>query len=658
MRTIRDSIERSRASAFVGRERELARLQSMFEPDGPLVLLLHGVGGIGKSSLLRAFESDATARGRQVRRLDCRSIKPVPDGLLEAIGASLQCKLESIGDAAGAISALNQPVVFALDNYEALRLLDGWLRTEFLPSLPSSARFIVVGRSLPMAPWISEPGWADLVFNLRLSPLPEADVTEYLASRGFPVAVQARIARFSKGNPLALQLCTASLAEQSTGLGTDFDLHQVIEHLAHACVSEIEDSELKDAIEVASVVRRVTRPILKALLPDRNVDHILSVLRELSFVETAADGLVFHDSFRLAIETRLAAIDPVRYRMLKRAAWKSLRDQLRTASTTDTWRHTADLLFLLERPVIREAFFPSSPTLPVEKAKPRDRDSILEISRLHDGEKGAAIMAMWWDQAAACFSVVRGSAGEVNGFYVLARPQDVRPELANADPLLRNWLATTPSQGVSVRRPVLMIRNLLGRAHGESQSPEWAACVLDAKRAYLENPAAIAVYTAIRDPATAPPAVKELGFEPRPELTVFVDGRPLYTASLNFGANGPLDWILDFVGRDLQDREAAGAAAVELDVSKRGLIVKGGGRFGLTKLEFDLMLYLSGRPGVVVTRDELLREVWKQPFGGSNVVDVVVRSVRKKLGESAWVISTVKGHGYRFVHTLPESMNG
>jgi len=52
-----------------------------------------------------------------------------------------------------------------------------------------------------------------------------------------------------------------------------------------------------------------------------------------------------------------------------------------------------------------------------------------------------------------------------------------------------------------------------------------------------------------------------------------------------------------------------------------------------------------------VTRDELLREVWKQPFGGSNVVDVVVRALRRKLGGSAWVIRTVKGHGYQYNDT-------
>jgi hypothetical protein len=648
IRTIRDSIQRSQAAAFIGRERELARLQSMFEPDGPVVVLLHGVGGIGKTSLLHAFERAARAQGRHVRCLDCRSIEPIPEGLLDAIGASLRCELATLQEAAQAIGSLGQPVVFALDNYEGLRLLDGWLRTEFLPSLPSSARFVIVGRSLPIAPWISEPGWADVVLNLRLNSLPGEDVAQFLESRGIPEAARTRVAQFSKGNPLALQLCTASLAAQTDALAGDLDLSQVIDHLAHICVDEIEDGEVREAIEVSSLVRRVTKPILEAVLPDRNPDHLLRGLRQLSFVESAPDGLAFHESFRQAIETRLTALDPARARAAKRAAWRSLREQLRIASKEDAWRHTADLLFLLERPVIREAFFPSGPVLPVERAKPRDRDSILEIALLHDSRAGAAVISAWWERAASCFSVVRGSAGEVNGFYVMTRPEDIPKEVVSVDPVVRKLLEQISLQASNRHRPVLLVRNLVTRARGEAHSPEWAACVLDAKRAYLENPTATAIFTAVCDPATIPPAVIDLGFQLRPELTVSVGDRQVHMASLNFGANGPLHWILEFVGRDLQE---PGAAAVDLDVSRRELIVKGGGRFVLTKLEFDLMLYLSRRAGLVVTRDELLKEVWKQPFGGSNVVDVVVRGIRKKLGASAWVIRTVQGHGYRFVNT-------
>ncbi|HLK69086.1 MAG TPA: winged helix-turn-helix domain-containing protein [Bryobacteraceae bacterium] len=649
MSTIKDSLERSHADRFSGRERELAQLATLFDPTGPLIVLLHGVGGIGKTSLVRVFQRGSAARGRQVRLLDCRGVEPVPLGLLGAIGASLGVELRNVSEVAAALGALAEPMVFALDNYEALRLLDGWLRTEFLPALPISARFIIIGRSLATAPWIAAPGWADHLLNLRLSPLPEADVAAFLASRGFTDAVQARIARFSRGNPLALQLCTASLADKPDALSGDLELNQVIDYLALTCVSEIADPELKEAIEAASLVRRVTRPVLEAMLPDRSAENILANLRQLSFVDAAADGLVFHDAFRLAIESRVAAKDPVRTRRLKRAAWQSMRDQLVGAGARDTWRHTADLLFLLERPVLREAFFPSGATLPVEKARPADRDPILGIARIHDGDSGAAIMSEWWNQAAHMFSVARGSAGEVVGFYVMGRSQDIPRPLAECDPLLAVWLSYVQARGSDPRRPYLFIRCLLSHALGERQGPEWAACVLDAKRAYLENPRAVGVFTSIRQPALVPQAVMDLGFELEPSLTVSIGQSLIHTAVLPFGPQGPMHWILDFVGSDLS-RESVGSSkpSVELDVSRRQLATRDGGRFNLTRLEFELMSYLSQRPGSVVTRDELLREVWKQPFGGSNVVDVVVRGLRRKLGGNSWVIGTVKGHGYQY----------
>ena len=652
MSTIKDSLSRSHADRFRGRERELTRLATLFDPTGPLIVLLHGVGGIGKTSLVRVFERESTARGRQVRLLDCRGVEPVPLGLLAAIGTSLGVELRNVSEMAAAVGGVAEPMVFALDNYEALRLLDGWLRTEFLPALPMAARFIIMGRSLSTAPWIAAPGWADHVLSLRLGPLPEADVAAFLAGRGFTDAVQDRIARFSKGNPLALQLCTASLANKPDALSGDLELNQVIDYLALTCVNEISDPVLREAIEAASLVRRVTRPVLGAMLPDHSAENILANLRQLSFVEAAADGLVFHDLFRLAIESRAAAIDPARTRKLKRAAWQSMRDQLVVGGARDTWRHTADLLFLLERPVLREAFFPSVATLPVERARPADCDPILDIARIHHGASGATIMSEWWKQAARMFSVVRGSAGEVVGFYVLARPQDIPRSLAGCDPLLAVWLSYVQARGSDPRRPYLFIRCLLSRAMGESQSPEWAACVLDAKRAYLENPRAVAVFAAIREPASVPQAVIDLGFELEPSLTVSIDQSLIHTAVLPFGPQGPMHWILEFVGSDLS-RESVDSSKpqVELDVSRRQLATRDGGRFNLTKLEFELMSYLSQRPGSVVTRDELLREVWKQPFGGSNVIDVVVRGLRRKLGSNAWVIGTVKGHGYQYNDT-------
>ena len=68
----------------------------------------------------------------------------------------------------------------------------------------------------------------------------------------------------------------------------------------------------------------------------------------------------------------------------------------------------------------------------------------------------------------------------------------------------------------------------------------------------------------------------------------------------------------------------------------------------LTPLQYALLRHLTGAPDRVVSRDELVQSVWQRPFVGSNVVDAAVCSLRKKLGEHADAIETVKGFGYRF----------
>jgi DNA-binding response OmpR family regulator len=60
------------------------------------------------------------------------------------------------------------------------------------------------------------------------------------------------------------------------------------------------------------------------------------------------------------------------------------------------------------------------------------------------------------------------------------------------------------------------------------------------------------------------------------------------------------------------------------------------------------MEFLYTRAGKAVPRSSLLENVWDQSYdGGGNVVDVVIRALRKKLGEKASLIETVHGIGYR-----------
>ncbi len=110
--------------------------------------------------------------------------------------------------------------------------------------------------------------------------------------------------------------------------------------------------------------------------------------------------------------------------------------------------------------------------------------------------------------------------------------------------------------------------------------------------------------------------------------------------------------------RSAPDFEEVPIRVGELALDPRAREVKLGERLlDLTRKEFDLLLYLAERAGAVVSKRELLAEVWRQPYGGADkTVDVHLSWLRKKLGESAAdprYLRTVRGVGIKLV--APES---
>lgn len=88
----------------------------------------------------------------------------------------------------------------------------------------------------------------------------------------------------------------------------------------------------------------------------------------------------------------------------------------------------------------------------------------------------------------------------------------------------------------------------------------------------------------------------------------------------------------------------------DLSLDTKARQVRRAGRLAqLTQREFDLLLVLMQHHGEVLTRDQLLDEVWGTEFDGqANIVDVYVRYLRQKLepAGSAPLIQTVRGVGY------------
>jgi len=95
------------------------------------------------------------------------------------------------------------------------------------------------------------------------------------------------------------------------------------------------------------------------------------------------------------------------------------------------------------------------------------------------------------------------------------------------------------------------------------------------------------------------------------------------------------------------DQEVLSFERLRVDVGGRRVWMDGE-IVTLTEIEFDLLAVLARHPGIVLTRAQLIEQVWGHDFyGEERVVDVHLGHVRRKLGANHG-IATVRGVGYRF----------
>src|SRR4051794_29547751 len=630
LRTLLDA----RAAELPGRDRERAALAALAQDERPVVAIVHGIAGVGKSALLRAAAHDARQCGATAVLLDGRAIEPTEHGFLSALGGALGKPLDSLDAAAAALAAIPERVVLLLDAYERLQLLDFWMRLVLVPALPAGVRLVLADRDVPVA-WTREFG--DLVLLLRLGNLERDAARAVLARAG--IADRARadaIDRVVRGHPLALQLAAAAQPDGSA-------MTSALEALAGRYLDRL-DSRTRRALEAACVVRRATIPLLAAMVPGQPPAEALAALQALPFAAVGPDGLVVDDAVREATAALLRATDPVTYRRHRVAAWQQLRRDVRDAAPADLWRYTADMLHLVEPPVVRDAFFPpGGERYVVEPARGDDGDAIAGIAHAHLPPPAAERLLDYWAAARDTFRVSRDADGAVAAFASVFELENVSGALLARDPVAAAWREHRRRAPLSRGQRALHARHELSRDNGTSPSVATAALWLDIKRDYLElRPALRRVYVAAADAATMAPALAPLGFAPLADGAVVVDGVAVTLLLNDMGPASVDGWLGDVVGRELQAAEDGG-----LDAARRRLVLDGCD-VDLTRLEFDVLRYLQEREGLAVGRGALLRDVWGYDWtGGSNVVEVVVSALRRKLGERAAALETVRGVGYR-----------
>ena len=618
---------------FVGRDAELRTLAELIDSEDTQVAFLHGIAGMGKTVLLRTFVDRVVDSGASFLWLDCRTVEPTERGLLSAVG------FDHVEGFVKHLAGL-PTVLLAFDHYELFRLMDTWLRQVLVPALPATVRVVLAGREKPVAAWFSVEGFR----TLPLGPLDDTDARAFLRYRGASPTDAIRLNRITRGHPLALTLASAGVVEHPELGLEDAAITRVVGELARMYLQEINDVLSQQALEAASVVRRATGPLLSAMLEDPDGDHAVTRLLELPFVDTGRYGLVVQEAVKEAVADFVRSANPLRYASYRRAAFRELRSEAQQAAPRELWRYTADMLYLIDNPVVREAFFPSgTQPLAVEPARADDLGPVRSISLRHDGGDAAAVLERWWVTAPETFSVVRDRDGEVAGFFTLLQDHMLHRSYVPDDPILETWAHHLREHPLPKGQVALGLRRWLDAERGELPCASQAACWLDVKRAYMAlRPALRRMYVVVRDVPTYWPVVNKLGFRPLPDPVSQLGGVEYTSVFLDFGPASVDGWLSNLVGAELGIGEGGA-----LDEEARELSVHGE-RVQLTPLEFGLFRHLRDREGRAVSRPELLREVWGTDFsGGSNVVDAVVRSLRHKLGPDGTVVETVRASGYR-----------
>jgi hypothetical protein len=617
-------------------------LRSIEDGSAVRVVFIHGIAGIGKSTLLAACVDEARA-SHTVVTLDGRSVEPTEAGFVDALGravglpgADLETLLAQLADRA--------PAVIALDTFENLRLIDSWLRRTFVPALTPEVRFVVAGREPPVAVWLTAPGLEGGIRSVALGPLPEGDAAQLLVALGVSPDRAKQLNRIARGHPLALRLAAATLADQPERLLDQVAAHEVTDQLARLYLADVPDPDTRTALEAACVVRRVTRSVLGAMAPGAPAERF-GLLADLPFVQSQADGLLVHDSVREAIARYLHAVDPSTYRRYRWLAWRRLATEVRAVPPDELWRYTADMLYLIENPVVREAFFPSgAQPLAVEPA-PANAFGVLEtMTSRHDGSEAVEIVRRWWTRAPDSFSIIRDRDGLITGYSHILNSRQLRESAPVGDPVVDTWREHLQHAPVPRGQLVLGFRRWLDMEIGEAPGATQAATWLDVKRTYMAlRPQLRRIYVAVCEAETYWPIVERLGFRLLPESlrTAAIGGATYTSVVLDFGPQSVDGWLAGLVAAEL------GVGTWELDADAHELRADGR-RIGLTPLEFAVLDNLRRIPGRTVSRRELLHDVWGwDGTATSNVVDATVRRLRHKLEYGPIMVETVRGAGYR-----------
>ncbi len=429
----------------VGREHEVDLVRAVARDGALVALFLHGPGGVGKSTVLRAAADAVAELGRPAVLVDGSGIEASPAGFRSAVA-------EVRGLAADAPDPLVPAGgVLLVDTFEALAGLERWLRQVFWPAQPSDALLVAAGRRPPESGWRTEAGWWDSARVVPLRNLDPAGARELMSRRGVPAPLVEDLARATHGHPLAIVVAADLVAQDPQNAATmtadDLAGHpDLTAALLARFVDDVDEPRARRALHLLAHARRVDRPLLAQVLelPDGEADAVLAWLRARPYVDAGPDGLRMHDIARDVLDRDLRWRDAEAFLDLHRRIREVIVARAERASGREQQRACADLLFLHRgNPVAAPLFsFGTLGTGHTRQAGPEDADLIAAMAARDGGADRERVLRAWHAVDPAAFRIHEDAGGRTLGAISFLRLDRATPAQRAVDPVAA-WLWDT-----------------------------------------------------------------------------------------------------------------------------------------------------------------------------------------------------------------------
>jgi hypothetical protein len=423
-KTLGARLRSTRERSFVGRTTERTLFQAALEggDDAFSVLYLHGLGGVGKTTLVRQLSDDAREAGRVVVHVDARMINPTPPAFEEEASAAVE----------------TDGVVLVIDTFEQCQALEGWLRTRFLPRLPFNALVVIASRLPPDPRWRTDPDWNTALRVITMRDLTDSDARTLMAARGVPAQLYPDLLAFAGGHPLALTLASAVAAQQTSELSDWVPDRDVVETLLAQLVGEVPSQTHRRALEVCALVEVTTEAVLRSAVGEQ-AETLFEWLHALPFVESGKYGIYPHDVVRDALTADLRWRDPLGFESLHQRIHGYLLARIRAADDSAVLEETRALLYMYRTGSAVAGFVTWSGQGSVyeDNYSPEHRETVLQIAHDCESAETAAIVAFWLDRQPQGFYVHRRTeTGEVVAFHAWLNLDDPRPDEIDRDPVI------------------------------------------------------------------------------------------------------------------------------------------------------------------------------------------------------------------------------